>query len=66
MTYSEIYEKSVDKTSSMCCPSCKSDRQLEYADSEVLICKNCGYSIDAIDLQSEWQDILEVEMGFYE
>lgn len=66
MTYSDIYEMSVEKANAMCCLNCEMDAQLEPADSEVLVCKNCGYSIDAVDLQPEWQEKLENELGFYD
>ena len=66
MTYSEIYEKAVEKANAMCCLDCGCESTLEYADDEVLVCKNCKYSIDAVDLQSEWQDKIENDEGFYD
>lgn len=66
VSYSEIYEKAVEKASTMCCPDCESIGSLRYADDEVLVCDSCQYSIDVVDLQSEWQEKLENEMGFYD
>ncbi len=65
MRYLDLYEKAVEKANEMSCPACESTGTLMYADAEVLVCNNCQYSIDAIDLQSEWQDKLEKEDGFY-
>lgn len=50
----------------MCCPACRSEGSLKYVDDEVLVCENCQYSIEAVDLQSVWQDKIEDEEGFYE
>ena len=63
MKYSQIYEMAVEKADNMCCPDCSSQNSLDYADEDVLVCRCCKYSIDAEDLQSEWQDILEEEYG---
>lgn len=65
MKYSEIYEMAREKTMKCCCLDCEVDGQLEFADDEVLVCKNCGYSIYAADLQSEWQEKIEEEVGEY-
>lgn len=65
MTYSEIYLKSLEKANSKTCPDCGSRHALRYADDEVLVCKSCRYSIDAEDLQPEWQEKLEDEYGLY-
>lgn len=65
VTYSEIYEKSVEKKNRMCCPKCEKEYSLKYADDEVLVCGACQYSIEAEELQSTWQDKLEDEMDFY-
>lgn len=64
MKYSEIYEMAREKAMKCCCLECEVDGQLEYVDDEVLVCKNCGYSIEAVDLQSEWQEKIE-EVGEY-
>lgn len=37
VSYSEIYEKAVEKASTMCCPDCESIGSLRYADDEVPI-----------------------------
>lgn len=66
ISYSEIYEKAVEKSNTMCCPDCQSESSLKYADDEVLVCESCQYSIDAVDLQSEWQNKIEIEEGFYD
>lgn len=66
ITYSEIYEKSLEKKYEMCCPDCESEGTLKYADDEVLVCEVCQYSIEAEDLQPVWQEKLEDEMGFYD
>lgn len=65
MSYSEIYEKSVEKASSRCCPDCETSGSLQYADSEVLVCSVCGYSIEAEELQPKWQEIIEEDEGFF-
>lgn len=65
MSYSEIYEKAVEKANAMCCPDCKCEGSLKYADDEVLVCESCRYSIDAVDLQPVWQDKIEDKEGFY-
>ena len=66
VTYSEIYEKSLEKKNGMCCPECESEGSLKYADDEVLVCDVCQYSIEAEELQPVWHDKLEDEMGFYD
>lgn len=66
VSYSEIYENAVEKANAMCCPECESVGSLKYADNEVLVCENCQFSIEAEDLQPEWQEKLENEMGFYD
>lgn len=66
ISYSEIYEKSVEKANAMCCPNCESEGSLKYADDEVLVCESCQYGIDATDLQSEWHEKIENEEGFYD
>lgn len=65
-SYSEIYNLAVEKANSKTCPDCGSIGALEYADDSVLVCRNCQFSIDAIDLQPEWQEKLENELGFYD
>lgn len=65
-SYSEIYEKAMEKADLMCCPDCESQGTLSYADDEVLVCSSCQYSIEAEDLSSAWQEKLEEEMGFYD
>ena len=62
LNISEIYKKSVEKANAMCCPDCESPGTLEYADDKVLVCSSCGYSIDAEDLQPEWQEKIEDEL----
>lgn len=66
VTYSEIYEKSVEKKNRMCCPECESEGSLKYADNEALVCGVCHYSIEAENLQPTWQEKLEDEVGFYD
>lgn len=66
MSYSKIYEKSIEKSNEMCCPNCEMKGSLKYTDDEVLVCECCQYSIDAIDLQPEWQNKIEIEEGFYD
>lgn len=65
MTGSEIYREAREKARTKTCPDCGSSYALEYADDEVLVCRFCKYSIEAEDLASEWQDILEEEYDFY-
>ena len=66
ISYSEIYEIALEKAYAMCCPNCQSKGSLKYADEEVLFCESCQYSIDAVDLQPEWQNKIEIEKGFYD
>lgn len=66
MSSLEIYEKSIEKSKAMCCLNCQSEGSLKYADDEVLVCEVCQYGIDAIDLQPEWQNKIEIEAGFYD
>lgn len=66
ISYLEIFEKAVKKANAMCCPACESIGVLRYVDHEVLVCENCQYSIDATDLQPEWQEKLENDLGFYD
>lgn len=41
ISYSEIYEKSVEKANEMCCPNCESEGSVKYSDDEVLVCERC-------------------------
>lgn len=61
MTYLEMYNLAVEKADSMSCPDCESYSSLEYVDDEVLVCKICQFSVDAEDLQQEWEDFLQNE-----
>lgn len=54
MSYLEVQEEVRRKVANMSCPDCETDGQLEYADDETLVCKLCGYSIEAEDLEDEW------------
>ena len=40
ISYSEIFEKAVEKTNAMCCPACESIGGLRYADHAVLVSAN--------------------------
>lgn len=66
MSSIEVYEKSVEKANSRCCPDCEMQGTLKYADETVLVCRSCNYSIEAEDLQPEWQEKIETEEGFYD
>ena len=61
LSYSEIYENAYCKKCDMCCPDCDSYNSLSYADDEVLVCSDCGYSIEAEDLLSAWIDKISAE-----
>jgi len=62
--FSKIFEMATEKAYSDTCPDCGAVGSLEDADDTVKVCRVCGYSIDIEDVQSEWQDKLEDEMGF--
>ena len=66
MSSLEIYEKAVEKSKAMCCLNFQIEGSLKYADDEVLVCEVCQQSIDVIDLQTEWQNKIEIEVGLYD
>ena len=60
-SFSEIYERAYVKKCDRCCPDCDSSSSLKFADAEVLVCSSCGFSIEADDLQSAWQEKISAE-----
>jgi len=63
MKFAEIFELAIEKARNRCCPDCESEHTLNYADDTVLVCSCCDYSIEADELQPEWQEKLEDEYG---
>ena len=63
-TFSEIYEKAYKKKCNKCCPDCGSSHSLQYADDEVLVCSECGYSIEVEDLLSAWIEKFEEDCDY--
>ena len=63
-TYSEIYESAYSKKEDRCCPDCDSYNTLRFADSEVLVCSDCGFSIEAEDLLSAWIDKISADYDY--
>ena len=63
-TYSKIYERAYCKKEDRCCPDCESDNSLRFADSEVLVCSACGFSIEADDLLSAWIDKISADYDY--
>ncbi|MBQ2924610.1 MAG: hypothetical protein IJE57_03450 [Anaerotignum sp.] len=61
MGFAELWKRAMEKKFKKTCPDCGGVGTLEYADDSVLVCSNCGYSIDDEDLSSEWLEKLENE-----
>ena len=61
MGFAELWERAMGRKAMRTCPDCDGVGTLEYADDKVLVCSDCGYSIDDEDLAPEWLEKLENE-----
>lgn len=62
--YAKMYEKMLEEAAAQKCPECGGTMQA--ADSEVLVCKGCDFSVDIEDYQNCYLEKLLQEEGFYD
>lgn len=63
---SEIWEKACSAARRKKCPECESAGVMHAADDSVLVCDDCGYSIDSDDYKDALFERIADEVGYYD
>ncbi len=66
MSFSDLFLKSRGMASLDMCPDCRAMYSMSPADDTVMVCGECGYSVDIEDYASDILERLEEEEGFYD